>query len=631
MIEKMLKAYCVARSRDRDRLLDGLAELGVIHLKPVDPATAVADEEIVSALERLRRAVQILGGVAPAGEAPELDPLEAADQVLAIQRASTERRNRLATLHRQLEALRLWGDVRLEQLQALREAGIEIRFFVVPEGAVDQVEAECVERVGTYPGRRAVVAVVSRTGEPKLPEEAEELAIPRRDRPSIREEAAQIDRALAEDAKKLSALANLIPSLERKIEEFEEKAAYSVAVRGALAAEELFAVQGWVPVSKADSLLEGLARFGVEAAVQCFDPPPEEEPPTLVRYPKWTRPIKALFDILNTVPGYREFDLSPFFMIAIPLFAAIIIGDAGYGLVFALGGLLYLKKAKAGGAKEKAQLLVVLGVVTMLWGLITGGFFGLGPINFVQAGGLLAQLGYLWNRITVVGVSTAEIARAVASGDTQEIAKLSDQAMTSLRIGLIEVSFIIAVVHLVAARLREAAGLWPDQRAVASVGWALVLVGIFGVVWFLFFGQGGTLAPGWVYLVLAGWILAVLFSAPSPNPLKRIGLGVAACLLPVMDCFSNTMSYIRLMAVSLASVYIAQVFNMLAGMLADSATWFAAAPIVVFGHALNIGLCVIAIFAHGVRLNMLEFSSNAGVQWAGYPFRPFTKSRVKES
>ena len=49
--------------------------------------------------------------------------------------------------------------------------------------------------------------------------------------------------------------------------------------------------------------------------------------------------------------------------------------------------------------------------------------------------------------------------------------------------------------------------------------------------------------------------------------------------------------------------------------MAGSATWIVGAPIVIFGHTLNIALAAIAIFAHGVRLNMLEFSNNVGVKW----------------
>ena len=51
--------------------------------------------------------------------------------------------------------------------------------------------------------------------------------------------------------------------------------------------------------------------------------------------------------------------------------------------------------------------------------------------------------------------------------------------------------------------------------------------------------------------------------------------------------------------------------------------------ILVFGHLLNIGLGMIALFAHGVRLNMLEFSNNLGMTWSGYPFKPFAKKNTQ--
>jgi V/A-type H+-transporting ATPase subunit I len=69
-------------------------------------------------------------------------------------------------------------------------------------------------------------------------------------------------------------------------------------------------------------------------------------------------------------------------------------------------------------------------------------------------------------------------------------------------------------------------------------------------------------------------------------------------------------------------------FNLLGARVAEAGTWAAAVPVLVFGHGLNIGLAGIAIFAHGVRLNMLEFSNNAGVQWGGYAYRPYTLSKI---
>ena len=86
------------------------------------------------------------------------------------------------------------------------------------------------------------------------------------------------------------------------------------------------------------------------------------------------------------------------------------------------------------------------------------------------------------------------------------------------------------------------------------------------------------------------------------------------------QAFSDVISYVRLMAVGLASSVLAVSFN-------DIAFQADILPItilvLVFGHSLNVGLALIAMFAHGVRLNMLEFSSNLGIEWGGHPFRPF--------
>jgi len=119
MIVPMNKVYVVARRRDRDRLLEVLGELGVLHLTPIDPAAAVPDGQTVSALDRVGRAMQILSTVTPAGPSPALTVEQAVDQVLQIQREVAEAQARLTSLHHQIEQVLLWGETRLEQVQAL--------------------------------------------------------------------------------------------------------------------------------------------------------------------------------------------------------------------------------------------------------------------------------------------------------------------------------------------------------------------------------------------------------------------------------------------------------------------------------------------------------------------------------
>lgn len=154
MIVKMLKTYVVARREDRERLLEALRGLGVMHLTPLDPAKAVAREETLTAIDRLGRAAQVLGELAPTGERPDMTAAEAAAEALRIQRDAAERRSRLASLHQQVDQLALWGDVTLQQLADLRKAGLDVRVVSAPADAVGEIAAECVQPLGEVSGGR---------------------------------------------------------------------------------------------------------------------------------------------------------------------------------------------------------------------------------------------------------------------------------------------------------------------------------------------------------------------------------------------------------------------------------------------------------------------------------------------
>ncbi|MDP6545534.1 MAG: hypothetical protein QGH60_16245 [Phycisphaerae bacterium] len=606
MIVKMSKVYVVSCAADKQAMLDKLADLGAVHLSPVDPAAAVAAEKTVTMLDGMDRAMQVLDEIKPDGDKPELLPVDGADEVLEIQRLSAERNSRLTTLHRQYEQLEIWGDVTVQQFTDLRQAGVALEFFDVPDDDTDNIAGEYLQVVGELSEGRAMVSVVNRDIEAELPESTEPIELPTRDRPSLQAEAAEIDQALADDAQRLGQLAYLMPEMRKARAELQAQANMTVAERGGISDDNLFAIQGWIPSEQADTLADDLAAAGLESAVQTLAPQEDEAPPTLVRYPRWAKPINALFDILGTTPGYREMDLSPFFMIALPIFAAMLIGDGGYGLLFTIIGILSYKKLSAKAGKPAAQLLLVFGLVMLAWGMISGNYFGVTPDKVPGAiGNAMATVGFLWR------------SDAKASRDL-----------------IIQISFIFGTIHLVLAHLRAALALGKDIRTLAEIGWSVFLIGMLGIVWFLFFPDNLWMPMNVTGAMLGiGALLVICFTFPSRNPAKTVALGLASSIMPMISAFSDTMSYIRLMAVGLASYYIALAFNNLAMDVASGGIvmWIPAGLILILAHALNIILGLIAVFAHGVRLNMLEFSSNAGVQWAGYPYAPFARTRTVDA
>jgi V/A-type H+-transporting ATPase subunit I len=587
MIVPMQKLHIVARARDRDRLLEALRELGLLHLTPVDPGRAFPDEETTRRLQAVERAAQVLASVAPKGAPPELAADEAAHEVLEIQRRAAEGRNRLAALYHQLEEIAVWGNVTLEDIEQLRQAGVEVRFYAVPLREVDSIQADCAEVMADMPGRDVFVAVASRSGSVVLPEEASEVPLPPRDAPSIRAEAAQIDDALHRDVDRLHELAGLAPQIRKELTKLQEEADYAVAQRGGLADEDLFALQGWLPDEAVSTLSEQLAARDLAAAVEVLQPEPDEQPPTLVRPPAWARPIEGMFKMLGTVPGYREFDVSVPFLIALPIFTAVLISDAGYGalLLVALAAG-YPRISKSLGAPF-TQLLMLVGAVSIVWGVLVSAFFGF----------------TLYPPLILIDLSDAS------------------------RDFMMRLSFTVGAIHLSAAQLWNAVRAFPDLRFLNKVGWAVFIWGMYGVVgMFVLKGPFGWGTP-WPYALILGATLAILFASPSRNLAKMIGIGLAQFPLSMLSAFSDVISYVRLMAVGLASSVLAVSFNDMA-LSVDS--WLLAAVILVFGHSLNMGLAMIAMFAHGVRLNMLEFSNNLGMQWSGYPYRPFTQRIIQE-
>ena len=609
MIAKMQKAYIATRSSDRRRLLEAARNLGVVHLVPVEPKQIAAPPETVAQLDHLTRAIQVLSTIEPVGQAPDLSATDIAEEVRHIEHDSAEKRARLFALARQGSQLAMWGNVRLQQFDNLSRHGLEVSFYSARAEEISDFSAQLVHVIQDLPGKRLLVAAVGRPDQLVSPEGAKEIPLPATDLPTIRDEADTIEKALAQHGQRLAVLAGTVRQLTQALQKMQLEASMATAQRGGLIGDEIFALQGWLPVEAAGTLASDLAASGVTAGVQIYEPEEDETPPTLIRYPRWTKPIKGLFDMLGTDPGYREYDLSAFFMIAFPLFAAMLIGDAGYGLVFVLAGLAIRRKL---GGNVQAQLLVVLGLATFVWGLISGSIFGISPSGFVRAGGIWASVGTSLRPLQLLPDNVTDQARA-----------------------LMKISFIIAAVHLSLGQIRQAIGIAPNLRSLANLGWATFLWGIFGIIWYLFFGSQTVpvTAPHWTvpWLLGIGATLVVLFTSPSRNLFKTVAIGIASFPLSALNTFSDSMSYIRLMGVGLASTIIAQTFNNMGSQVAEAATWAAGGVVVVLGHALNIGMCVIAVLAHGVRLNMLEFSNNAGVQWAGYAYKPFGATNRKES
>ncbi len=592
MIVPMAKIFCAVAATDQSALLTALGTLGVIHLQAVDPSEAQADAELQRNLASCDKAVALLSGLeATPSSPPPADPLTVAHDIINLAQHEHENQQRLRNLHAQRDDLGPWGTVVLDDLARLDAAGAVVSLYLVPRDQVDMVSAPVCLRMPWADKKRALMLVIERPQQAaQLPEDSEAIPRPERDAASLEAEITRLDNEMKTIAQRRAELATHRPALQATRESLDARVRWQTAERSGLADDALFAVQGWIPAENCAALADDLAAAGLSVAVDSRPPQDDEQPPTLVRYPRWAQPIKGLFDMMGTVVGYREVDVSPAFIIALPLFAAILIGDAGYGLLLTLLLVGMRGKVIAAMGLPFANLGLIIGLATIAWGLVTNGFFGFQPFGPDAA---------------LIEVSLREASRQ----------------------RMMELSFWIAAIHLSFAWAWQALRLYPDLRFLAPLGWALVVWGMLGVVFYLLLGPeayGFSWATPWPWLLIVGTTLGVVFHGTQRNPLVRIGAGVGNGLLELLGKFSDEISYVRLMAVGLASTVLAQNFNQMAGLGPEGSGFGALTPVIlVLGHLLNFALCMIALFAHGVRLNMLEFSNNLGMQWSGYAYQPF--------
>lgn len=373
--------------------------------------------------------------------------------------------------------------------------------------------------------------------------------------------------------------------------ELSERIAFAAAKEIMLESGAISAVSGWIPERNLGDLKTAAAREGWGLLTrEAMD---GETPPTLVEPPGLFKPMKALFDGLGIAPAYTESDVSVPFMCYFSLFFAMLVGDGAYGSIFLLGTFAMRRRLP----RSWFALLTVFSASTVLWGVLSNTWFG-------------AQIPALASLPTV-----------------QWLADPSYHNMMLL-------CFTIGVSHLMIARIWNGVCRFPDSTAIAEFGWAGILlfmylvtnsiVGIFSAI------------PQWGFYVFYASLASVFLFSVKPSELKTRGAELGMLPLSIMSALGDIISYVRLFAVGLASVKVAENFNSMATGLVAGAdeVWVKAlmavamVAILVVGHALNLAMAGLSILVHAVRLNTLEFSNHKGVSWSGVAYNPFKRKKV---
>lgn len=309
-----------------------------------------------------------------------------------------------------------------------------------------------------------------------------------------------------------------------------------------------------------------------------------EKVPILLKNNSFVSPFELMTEMYS-MPRYNEIDPTPFFAPFYFIFAGIMVGDFGYGLLVFLGTLFALKKFKLTEKKRRfIKFFNYLSISTIIFGLVFGSFFG----------GII------------------------------ELPALIDPAEDSTL--LVILSLILGGIHIFFALGIKAYMNIRDGKpkdALYDVGfWYMAVLGAIGFILSKFLPQVAAFGKVFLVVMVLGMIGIVATGGREEKSTgAKIGWGIYS-LYGISSYLGDFVSYLRLMALVLSGSFLGLAINMIAGMLFESnilGKLFAIVIFVVF-QLFNAFLSYLSAYVHTARLTYVEMF-NKFYEGGGIPFK----------
>jgi len=146
-------------------------------------------------------------------------------------------------------------------------------------------------------------------------------------------------------------------------------------------------IEGWVPEASVEDTISQIKEKVGYVFIDTSRPQEVEEPPTKFRNSRALRPFQVVVKLFG-VPKYREWDPTPIISYSFPFFFGLMMNDVAYSailLLFANRGLrIFVDDPETEGFKLFQRMLYISGGVGLIFGLLTGSYFG----NFVELFGI---------------------------------------------------------------------------------------------------------------------------------------------------------------------------------------------------------------------------------------------------
>lgn len=386
----------------------------------------------------------------------------------------------------------------------------------------------------------------------------------------------------------------------------------------------VYRLTGWIPLEDCKKTIAQLDEI-TKNRIAIREYQPEEVPsvtsgnekvPVQLKHGKVVSSFKRMIFSYGS-PVYGTIDPTPFVAVFFTFLFGIMFGDCGQGLVFFLMGVLMaLNILKVGGWNKFAPIFIVIGISSMIMGLLTGEFFATEHL-------LLPFERWVTGHF---GEPRDQILPMMPQSDPESIKRMFMFFGFSVAVGFV-INTCGLIINITNNFLRKKWGealFGKSGLSGAIFFWYVVVL----VLRMLFLHQSATIID-WIIIGVTlfcaayGEVLSRLVYGERPICENGVGPaiigGVVECIEVVINYLSNSVSFLRVGAFAIAHAVLGSVIHT---MMQGAGDGISGILIGIVGNVIVVVLEGMIVAIQVVRLQYYEFFSKFFGE-TGKEFSPF--------
>lgn len=623
MIQEMKKLTFLVTNGEYEKFIANIRELGVIHVEELQQG--VTSDELQAGLDMAVRYKEALKALDFAAESYEPSatympqPADASKAVVLLDTVERLLKEENSVKHSidatddAIQQLEPFGEFSWDSIRQLEQSGYKPYFYAVNN---KMYKAEWGEKyfataINEINKKTYFVAFSNEDQEPDIT--AERLFLPDESLSVYQEKRKVLEEQLVsihEQMLQVNAVDRASIEAGQVANENDIQLSKVHLSKEDIAGGAVKLMVGWTLKEKADGVVDYLEKEHIFYELE--DPAFDDNVPIQIKNDKFSSLFEPILRMYS-LPNYHDIDPLPFFAPFFMLFFGLCMGDMGYGLLI-LAASIAIIFAKPDLAKY-GKLGALLGGMTCICGFITGTFFGI-DLATVDWEFIKPMQPYFIN-----------------DSMKDSFFGYSPMMVISVIIGLIQVLLGMTLAGCKAVKN------YGFVYGVGKFSWVVALLSATLLFGFPLFGVEWSHPVQYVFYALIALSALGIFFLNNPNAYKKdsalgkalgvgsnIGGGIWATYGMSTGLLGDLLSYIRLFALGLTGGVLGSVFNQLAMEMSPDVPVvheLVMLIILLFGHGINFGLCMISSFVHPMRLTFVEYFKNADFEGNGKEYNPF--------